>query len=265
MTRRTFLAAVASVVMVHLSAGAHAAPPDRLTSRQFWSLMTSASEPEGNFRSDNLVSNEIKFQWVIPELLRRVRPGGVYIGVGPEQNFTYIAALKAKLAFIIDVRRGNTDLHLMYKALFELATDRADFVSRLLSRPRPAGLTAGSSAADIFSAFSTVDPSERLLNATLASIRHQLTTVHRFPLDGSDLARLEAIHRALRQLRRDDPADVRRVDVGHRRGDGATELSGERAGVRVHQGSRAAQRAGAARRRFRRAEDDPGGRQLRTP
>jgi hypothetical protein len=169
--------------------------PAHLTNAEFWTLVTSMSEPEGNFRSDNLVSNEIKFQWVIPELVRHVRPGGLYIGVGPEQNFTYVAALKSRLAFIVDVRRGNTDLHLMYKALFELSSDRADFVSKLLSRPRPAGLTSKSSAFDIFAAFSTVDPSERMLNATLASIRHQLSTVHSFPMPGDDLARIEAIHR----------------------------------------------------------------------
>ena len=169
--------------------------PDRLTNTEFWSLITALSEPDGNFRSDNLVSNEIKYEWVIPELQRRVKPGGVYIGVGPEQNFTYAAALKSKMAFIVDVRRGNTDLHLMYKAIFELSSDRADFVSRLLSRPRPDGLAATSTALDILSAFSTVDPSERMLNATLATIRNQLTTVHRFPLAGTDLDRIEAIFR----------------------------------------------------------------------
>ena len=120
--------------------------PARLADREFWTLMTSLSEPDGNFRSDNLVSNEIKYQWVIPELQRRVKPGGVYIGVGPEQNFTYITALKPRISFIVDVRRGNTDLHLMYKALFELAADRADFVSLLLSRPRPPGLTRWTSS-----------------------------------------------------------------------------------------------------------------------
>jgi hypothetical protein len=169
--------------------------PSRLSNQQFWTLMTQSSEPDGNFRSDNLVSNEINFQWVIPELLRRVKPGGVYIGVGPEQNFSYVAALKPKVAFIVDIRRGNADLHLMYKAIFELSADRADFVSRLLSRPRPAGLTTTSTAAEIFAAFSTVEPSERVLNENLASIRHQLTTEHRFPLTGADLMRIEAICR----------------------------------------------------------------------
>ncbi len=169
--------------------------PARLTNQEFWNLMTTLSEPDGHFRSDNLVSNEIKFQWVIPELVHREKPGGVYIGVGPEQNFTYIAALKSKMAFIVDVRRGNTDLHLMYKALFELSSDRADFVSKLLSRPRPAGLTARSSAAEIFAAYAGADPSEPMLNATLASMRHQLTTVRRLPLTGDDLMRIEAIAR----------------------------------------------------------------------
>ena len=137
--------------------------PTRLGDQAFWKLVTDLSEPNGSFRSDNLVSNEIRFQWVLPELTRTVRPGGVYLGVGPEQNFTYIAALRPKLAFILDVRRGNVDLHLMYKALFELATDRADFVSRLLSRKRPAGLTANSSPGEIFAAFAAA-PHERPLS-----------------------------------------------------------------------------------------------------
>ncbi len=193
MTRRFVLIAV--ICALSIGSAAEAQLPARLTDREFWTLMMSLSEPDGRFRSDNLVSNEIKFEWVIPELLRRLRPGGVYIGVGPEQNFTYIAALKSKLAFIVDVRRGNTDLHLMYKALFELSSDRADFVSKLLSRPRPAGLTPASTVADIFAAFAGVDASEPALNANLASIRHQLTTVHRFPLSGTDLSRIEAIYR----------------------------------------------------------------------
>ena len=195
MTRRRFVAAAIVLVWCGAFVSTQTRWPSRLTDREFWTLVTEMSEPDGSFRSDNLVSNEIKFQWVIPELVRRARPGGVYLGVGPEQNFTYIAALKPKLAFIVDVRRGNTDLHLMYKALFELSSDRADFVSKLLSRPRPDGLTPQSSAFDIFAAFSTVDPSERMLNATLASIRNQLSTVHGFALPGEDLARIEAIHR----------------------------------------------------------------------
>ena len=118
------------------------------------------SEPNGYFRSDNLLSNEIWFQWVIPDLVDAEPPGGVYLGVGPEQNFTYIAALKPKMVFIIDIRRGNLHMHLMYKALFELSADRADFVSRLFTKPRPPGLAAKSTATELQSTRSGTSTTE---------------------------------------------------------------------------------------------------------
>src|SRR3989442_14102501 len=84
-----------------------------------------------------------------------------------EQNFTYIAALKPSMAIIIDIRHGNLDVHLMYKALFELSKDRADFVSRLFSRKRPDGLTEDSSISDIFNAYLAADGSQELLEENL--------------------------------------------------------------------------------------------------
>src|SRR5262249_5003573 len=111
--------------------------PTKLSDSAFWKLVTDFSEPGGYFRSDNFVSNETTYQWVIPELLRTTKPGGVYLGVGPDQNFTYIVALKPKVAFIFDIRRQNMLTHLMYKALIESSSDRADFLSRLFSRARP--------------------------------------------------------------------------------------------------------------------------------
>jgi hypothetical protein len=66
--------------------------PARLSDRDFWRITTDFSEPSGFFRSDTLTSNELGFQRVIPDLVGRTRPGGTYLGVGPEQNFTYIAA-----------------------------------------------------------------------------------------------------------------------------------------------------------------------------
>jgi hypothetical protein len=77
------------------------------------------SEPGGFFRSDNFLSNETTYQEVIPELRKRVSPDGVYVGVGPDQNFTYITALRPRMAFIIDIRRQNMLEHLMYKAIIE--------------------------------------------------------------------------------------------------------------------------------------------------
>ena len=112
--------------------------PSALSDREFWTLIQTVSEAPGTYTlSDNFVSNEPR----VAENARWLRPaGGVYIGVGPEQNFSYIARLRPAMAFIVDIRRENRNLHLLYKALFELSGDRVDFVSRLFSRPRPAGL-----------------------------------------------------------------------------------------------------------------------------
>src|SRR6267142_540047 len=98
---------------------AHAAEslPAQLSDQEFWKLSSESSEPDGTFRSDNLLSNESYFQFVIPPLNAAARSGRVYMGVGPEQNFTYIAALKPKMVFIVDIRGGNLELQLMYKAL----------------------------------------------------------------------------------------------------------------------------------------------------
>src|SRR5262249_34338415 len=118
----------------------------RIDDESFWRLITTFSEPEGTFRYENLLSNEASYQRVIPALKNLARSDGVYIGVGPEQNFTYIAALEPELAFIVDIRRQNMVEHLLYKALFEMSGDRAEFVSYLFSRKRPAGLDSSSTA-----------------------------------------------------------------------------------------------------------------------
>ena len=119
--------------------------PASLTDREFWDFFTTMSEEGGSFPSENFVSNEQTYQHVIPTLKRTVTPGGVYLGVGPEQNFTYIANLKPRMAVIFDIRRQNAMAHLMYKALFEMSPTRADFVSHLFSRPMPASLGASAS------------------------------------------------------------------------------------------------------------------------
>ena len=147
--------------------------PSRLSDQEFWRLSSDLSEQDGNFRSDNLVSNELWLQHVIPDLMKTAEPGRAYVGVGPEQNFTYIARIKPAMSFIIDIRRGNLDLHLMYKALFELSADRAEFVSRLILGKRPEGLTEQSTAAEIFAAIKNVDRSQALYDETLHAIREE--------------------------------------------------------------------------------------------
>jgi len=141
--------------------------PTRLNDAEFWALITDLSEPGGTFRSDNFLSNEAGFQDVIPELRSTVSSGGVYMGVGPEQNFTYISALQPGMAFIVDIRRQNMIEHLLYKAFMELSADRADFISRLFARPRPAGLTTESSATRLFNAFGEAEPDLALFEKNL--------------------------------------------------------------------------------------------------
>src|SRR6266581_5651717 len=119
--------------------------PRQLSDRSFWQMVVDFSESDGPFGSDNFVSNEATYQAVIPELKKHSSPDGVYLGVGPDQNFTYITALHPRMAFIIDIRRQNMLEHLMYKAIIEMSEDRADFLSRLFSRLRPAGLDRSSS------------------------------------------------------------------------------------------------------------------------
>src|SRR5262249_17966754 len=159
----------------------------QISDQQFWSLSKESSEDDGFFRSDNLLSNETSFQYIIPQLLRNTKQGRVYLGVGPEQNFTYIAALKPTMAVIIDIRHGNLDVHLMYKALFELSKDRVEFVSRLFSRKRPNGLTTTSSATDIFNAYRSAEGSKELFEENLKAIEDVLTKKHSLPLSSGDL------------------------------------------------------------------------------
>ena len=173
--------------------------PLRLSDAAFWKLSQDSSEPGGYFRAQditNLTSNELWFQYVIPDLVKRATPGGVYLGVGPEQNYTYMAALHPKMAVIFDIRRGNLDLQLMYKAIFELSRDRADFVSMLFSKPRPAGLAPAATAIQLLTAFGSVATSDALYKQNLTAITDHITKTHGFALLPSDLVGIEAVYQA---------------------------------------------------------------------
>jgi hypothetical protein len=172
---------------------ARARLPTELTNSEFWNLVEALSEPDGYFSSDNLVSNEDTLQVIIPDLLGGVKPGGVYVGVGPDQNFTYIAAFQPAIAFIPDIRRGNLRTHLMYKALMELSETRADFVARLFSRPRPEGLSRASTATELFEAFEPVSPSQAMYEDTLGRILARLQRTRGFRIEEADRAGLEFI------------------------------------------------------------------------
>jgi hypothetical protein len=168
--------------------------PDQISDKDFWAMIVDLSEDGGFFRFENFISNEEAFQFVIPQLKNTVKPGGVYIGVGPEQNFTYVAAMEPRLSFIIDIRRQNMLEHLLYKALFEVSTNRPDFISRLFSRRRPLGLTDAATARELFEAYGNVKGDPLLFGENMRTVTDQLTRKHQFPLTTEDLETIEYVY-----------------------------------------------------------------------
>jgi len=179
--------------------------PRDISDAEFWRLITEFSEPGGTF-PQQYMSNEDSAQFVIPALKETSQRGGAYLGVGLEQNFTYIAAIQPKIAFIIDIRRDNMIEHLVYKALFELSRDRADFVSRLFSRKQPAGLTANSSVQSLFDAYLSVPADPVVFEDNQRAVINQLVVEHKFPLSDEDRA---GVTRVLNAFRVSSPATLR--------------------------------------------------------
>lgn len=155
-------------------------------------MIVSLSEPDGFYSDENYVSNELDLERVLPDLERTFERGRVYVGVGPEQNFSYVAALRPRIAFIVDIRRQNAMELLLYKALFELADDRADFLSLLFSRPKLSDAHSDHSIA----AYSDVAADLALFDTTLASIFDVLVERHGFALDAPDRASITKVFTA---------------------------------------------------------------------
>jgi hypothetical protein len=170
--------------------------PREITDVAFWRMVSDFSEESGSFRFE-FMSNELEFQSVIPALKERTKPGGAYLGVGPEQNFTYIAAVQPKIAFVTDIRRENMLEHLIYKALFEISSDRADFISRLFSRSAPGGLSDKPTARALFQAYRTAEPNSQLFSRNLQAIKDRLMKDHQFQLTSEDQTSIDYIYRTI--------------------------------------------------------------------
>lgn len=141
---RHFLHALALALLL-LCGGS--APARSQAGTTFAGQIEALSERGGYFDTDNLISNERSYLDVVPELKKRGVRGGAYIGVGPDQNFSYIAAVRPDIAFIVDIRRDNLLLHLLFKALFSLSGTRVEYLALLVGRPVPASLDSWKSAA----------------------------------------------------------------------------------------------------------------------
>jgi hypothetical protein len=179
------LAAALVAAQIACSSAASSSVPAALGDDELWSMSAAFSEPAGEFtHSENLLSNERN----IAGLSRMVDSrGGIYVGVGPEQNFSYIAALRPSIAFITDIRDENRSLHFMYKALFELSDDRAVFLARLFSREPLQAVGRSSSAEDLFAALDRARPRDDLYQANVKAIRDRLVGGHKWPLSESAL------------------------------------------------------------------------------
>lgn len=170
--------------------------PDRLDDKTFWNLMNEFSEPWGVFRSENFVSNETSFQWIIPDLVRTVGPGGVYLGVAPDQNFTYIVNVKPSIAFIVDIRHQNAMQHLLYKALIEMSDTRAEFLAMLFARKPLKGVAPDAPVHLLFDALANSPPDSAVFRASLATVKEWLIVHHGFALSDSEKTSLDCVYGA---------------------------------------------------------------------
>jgi len=182
------LAPETEVLPITNSFGSAASLPEELSPEAFFKMIEEFSERGGSFMYENFLSNERTYQDPIPSLPRTAKPGGVYLGVGPEQNFTYIAAIRPAIAFIIDIRRQNMIEHLMYKALFHMASTRAEFVSLLFSR-RPLRIDERMGAEELFDTVESATPDDRLFEDNLRAIQKRLA------LNSEDSKTIEDVYR----------------------------------------------------------------------
>jgi hypothetical protein len=177
-----------------------AKPPDSLSAAEFAKLSRSLSEEGGYFFSDNFTSNETSYLHIVDKLKQLAAPGGAYLGVGPEQNYTYIAKLRPQIVFLLDIRRQAIIQHLMYKAVFHLSPTRGQFLARLLSRPLPkeTALSAAASLAEILAYVGKLSADDKTYAANLLTLQKTIEEDFQFPLSERDKASLDYIYKSFR-------------------------------------------------------------------
>lgn len=195
-------------------------PPESISAADFSKLSREMSEDGGYFLSDNFTSNETSYLHIVDKLRQMGASGGAYIGVGPEQNFTYIAKIRPRIAFLIDIRRQAVIQHLMYKAIFHLSPTRTEFLSRLLSKPLPADKPATDKPVEadkdkpvapklaipkadapieeLLAFFNKIAATDAAYAANLAEVIKTIETEFQFPLSKDDRASLDYVYKTFR-------------------------------------------------------------------
>jgi hypothetical protein len=168
-----------------------------LSDSAFAALSARISEPGGYFDSDNLISNESSYLHVLGAMRRLGVSGGAYIGVGPDQNFSYIAQVRPRIAFVIDIRRDNLLQHLLFKALFEMARNRAEYLALLTGRAVPSDVAKWNkrSINDVVALVEQSAPDADQFETTRAMVR---TKIKRYgiPVSAAELETVGRIHQA---------------------------------------------------------------------
>ncbi len=197
-TERRQCAAGAFVFLLALSVGTSSIVRAQSTSdsaRAFGRVVEQLSEPGGYFNTDNLISNERSYLHVLSAFDRLGVHGGAYIGVGPDQNFSYIARIRPTIAFVIDIRRDNLLQHLMFKALFACARNRLEYLALLLGRPTPATIDRWNEQS-IESIIAVIDTSTTTAQSASAARASVLAFVQRsgVALSANDMATIKRFH-----------------------------------------------------------------------
>ena len=129
--------------------------PERLSDAEFWTLVSDISEPGGYFRiTDNFTSNEMEV---------------------------------AQVSTLLRIRRQAVMQHLMFKALFELAKDRADFISLTFSKPKPASADTIKNIQDIWNNYSAVATDSVMARRNYQRVLDQLIKTHQFKLTTEEI------------------------------------------------------------------------------
>ena len=201
----------------------------RSVSSSFSRLVARLSEPNGYFDSDNIITNEVSYLHVASQLAKVGTHGGVYIGVGPDQNFSYIALIKPKVAFMLDVRRDNLLEHLLFKSIFAMSRNRLEYLCLLLGKRVPSDIDRwtgkpigellaylGETPADSATALATKNASNARITAFGVPLdAHDREMIDRyraqFVTEGLD-TRYSSLGRHNRNARRSMPAKARRAN-----------------------------------------------------
>lgn len=174
-------AARAPMLAQQAPAAATATLPAKISDAEYWKTISDLAEPGGYFRiPDNFTSNEIEVGWIFSRLQETKVTGGVYLGVGPEQNLSYIASIRPKMAVLFDIRRQAMVQHQIFKAIFELSPDRADFLQMLFAKPRPAKLDSTTEIRAMWDAYWYVPTDTAMARRNYTRIVDHLTKTHGF-------------------------------------------------------------------------------------